>query len=208
MQTRFRAPLFCCATALLLATAPTNVSAALLQLTYAVSATAFEDSNGGSPTGSTSTSVSGTFSFVFDPEDTALQVVAPVAVSGFDIRREDGVLIDFDAANTGVRITFLSVINQREISFGGTSNNGPHELVGLTDPGDFRAVFRVSSTDFTVVPPVPPANFTFLTRVDPFYTSRDWSANLVSASAVPEPRLYVLLAAGLGLLWLRRVRSA
>lgn len=211
MHTRVRAPLFCFAAALLLVTAPISASAALVQLTYSVSATAFEDSNGDPPAASTSTSVSGTFSFVLDPAETATQLVTPVAVSGFDIRRKDGVLIDFDETNTGVRIMFLHGLMQREIAFGGIFGplNGPEYTVGQTDPGDFRAVFRIANNDFEVVPLVPViTDFSFLTLVDPSYISRDWSATLISVSAVPEPKLYALIAAGLGLIWLRRVRAA
>ncbi len=172
--------------------------AAMVKLTYDVQASAFEDSNSNPPSGSTSTSVNGRFSFTFDDTFPVPQTgLALDSVIDFDITRSDGLLIDFNTGNTLVRIAQLGGPGDpRRITFGGAVN-GEHQMVGLTEPGDFRAVFDVSANlGYAVTNAIQPFGFVFLTRFDPFYDAHNYSVQLVSAQVIPLPGAVWLFGAG------------
>lgn len=182
--------------------------AALVQVTYAVSGTGFLDSNNNPPSAPTSTTIGGTFSFTFDADPLASQTgITPDSVIDFDITRSDGLMIDFDTSDTAARVvTVGGPGNPKRVTFGG-SVSGEHQLVGLTEPGDFRVIFDISRTTFEVTSLFDPFGFVFLTRFDPFYHATSWSAQLVFVQAIPLPPAALMLGPALGLLFVGRARG-
>lgn len=169
--------------------------AAMTTLTYSVQASGFLNSNGDSPPAPTSSTLGGIFSFTFDPEGPSLQAaIAPDTVVDFDITRSDGLLIDFDGTNTAARIQDSGV--GRRIAFGGITN-GEHQMVGLTDPGDFFVFFDVDDTTYQVT---GMERASFLTRVDPFYDAGNIDIQLLDVAAVPIPAAFPLMLGALA--WL------
>lgn len=186
---------------LVLAAVPASY-AALVTVTYSVTAGDFADSNSNPPPPPATTFVSGTLTFTYDTALAGQTEITPVAVAGFDIIDRDGVLHDHDATNSGVNIALDTLNNWRRVTYGGNVS-GVDTMVGISD--DFRVQWDIDLATSEVIAVFE--NFTYNSTVDPFYTAGFTTVELVSATVVPigpAAPLFLMGAAMLGLVSFRR----
>jgi hypothetical protein len=179
------------AAAALMITASSVSHATLIQATYEISASGFQDSNQNPPGGQTSTAVNGTYTFTFDTEIPSQLAIVPDAVVGIDVVNELGTVVGFDESDSGVDAALNVALDLASITIGGTISGVPF-MVGLSD--DFRVRFEISLIDYEV--DHVSDNFSFVTTEDPFYTGPT-TVSLVSATVIPEPSTALLFASGL-----------
>jgi hypothetical protein len=173
--------------ALLLGFVGAAAEAEVVQATYSVSASDFQDSLGGAPVPPTSTSVSGTYTFTFDTTVSENEIM-PDAVTGLDITDNSGAVIDFDEFTSGVNVgTGGGAAN---VTLGGNLGTVA-AIFGGTE--DFRVIFQISLVDFEVL--LLHENLRFNTTVDAGYLAQTTSVTLV-----PEPTAWVAHGAGFALL--------
>lgn len=173
------AGLFILAGATLLATPCAR--AEFVQVTYAVAAGDFRDSNGNPPIAPASASVEGIYTFTFDTTVPQQNNVVPDAVSGLDITASNGLVIDYDTANSGVNLALNPFSGSGRITLGGVSSTVAF-MVGLSN--DFRVTFDISLVDFSVANVFE--NFTFVTVADAFYVGQDTSVTLIDVMVAAD----------------------
>ena len=180
--------------------------AALVTVTYLVTAGDFEDSNFNPPPPPSTTSVSGTVTFTFDTDIPSQNEITPESVTGFDITDNDGVVQDYNETNSGVNTDLNIFTDFGRITFGGTTSTVDF-MVGLSD--DFRLQWDINLTNFEVTSVFE--NFAYVTTTDPFYSAGFTTVELISMSAVPigpAAPMFLLGASMMGLVLFRRKNRA
>lgn len=155
--------------------------AEIVTLTYEIYADDFRDSNGNPPNPPTSTSISGTVTFAFDTNETNNINLVPLAVTGIDITRNDGVTIDYNEINTAVNAKLVSGLWR--ITVGGLLN-GADSMAGISD--DFRVVFDTNLADFEFIGIND--DFRFNTEIDfePSYRAHNTIVQLQDNEVLPD----------------------
>ncbi|TGD73454.1 hypothetical protein E4634_10495 [Mangrovimicrobium sediminis] len=196
--------ILCVATPLLFSLAAPS-QAALIDLTYAISASDFLNSNSQPPPAPTSSSVAGTVTFTIDDSFLSGEQddIVPLALSGIDITRNDGTVTDYNTGNA--LVDFSISAGKGLIVLGGAASSNDF-MIGLSD--DFRIVFEVDLTTYEVLTVLE--KFVFVTTSDPFYSAQATDVSLlsVSPSVVPLPAAgYLMLSACAALGALQRARG-
>ncbi len=145
----------------------------IVQATYQITASGFEDSNSNPPTGSASTQVTGLYTFTFDTAQAFQFEIVPDVVVGLDIAGSDGHLTDYDETNSGINTELNIFTESGRMTIGG-STNGVASMVGISD--DFRVTFDISLVDYQVTFFFP---FVYVTTTDPFYTATNTLVELI-----------------------------
>jgi len=158
-----------------------SAHADFVQVTYAINANGFQDSNGNPPDSPTSTLVEGIYTFTFDTNIAQQNNLVPDAVSGLDITANNGSVLDYDTTNSGVNIAVNAFQGTVRVVIGGTTSSVAY-MVGLSN--DFRVTFDIALDDFTVTNVFE--HFVFVTPVDAFYAAQNTTVTLIDATVLPE----------------------
>lgn len=178
-------------------------NAAVVQLSYVINASDFQDSNFDPPAGSASQTVSGTYTFTIDTTIVSQDEIIPDLVVGLDITDTNGNTLDYDESNSGVNTDLNLFLNTGRIVIGGNTS-GVDFMVGLSN--DFRVRFDIDLSDFSVISVVE--DLAYVTTVNPFLRGPT-TVQLVSAKVIPLPPAIWLFGSALaGLGWLRRKQTA
>jgi len=179
-------------------------NSALVQATYEITASDFLDSNANPPTPPSSNFVTGTYTFTFDTDIPQQNEIMPDGVTGLDITRFDGVIVDYDETNSGVNTDLNIFTDSGRITIGGNTTT-VGGMVGLTD--DFRVQFDITLSTFEVSAVVE--NLVWNSITDPFYNSTNTSVTLLNATTVPLLPAFWLFGSGLlGLIGIARRKKA
>ena len=162
-------------------TALAAAHADVVELTYTIDASAFQNSNGVAPPAPATNSVSGTVTFTVDTAAGSQTGIVPDAVTGIAVRGFDGTLTDYNPGNSGVDAALNAAAQTGRITFGGTTSGIPF-MVGISN--DMRVIFDISLVDFSVTGIV--GGFVYVTTSTAFYTSTVTDIALLSAVVVVD----------------------
>ena len=153
----------------------------VVEATFRIQATQFEDSALMPPMAPTSDSIDALVSLTFNSAIFEQENLALNAISGLEIDANDGATNSYDLTNAGFNFRRFAADNKIRIAVGGLQSTVAF-MGGLSN--DFRVGFELSLTDFSLLEVND--NFVFVTPADPFYTAQNTIITILDMTVFPD----------------------
>lgn len=161
--------------------ATVGAAADVVEATFRVQASDFQDSALQPPAGATTNSVDAVFTVTFNSAINEQIHLVPGSISGLDITDNNGAVTVYDASLAAVNTRRFAADDKIRLTAGGLLSSVEF-MAGLSN--DFRVRFDLSLNNYAVLD-VAEA-FTFVTPADPFYTAQNTTVTIEALTITPD----------------------